>query len=63
LINAKGLGLFQHRTVLVRHPEAAFFTKLRRESVANGDFSGAEGAFKKAPLSALAAAGFMKYAG
>jgi hypothetical protein len=37
--------------------------KLRRESVENGDFLGPEGAFKKAPLSALAAAGFLKNAG
>jgi hypothetical protein len=37
--------------------------KLRRESAEIGDFSGPNGEFKKAPLSALAVAGFMKYAG
>jgi hypothetical protein len=37
--------------------------KLRRESAENSDFLGSKGEFKKAPLSALAEAGFMKYAG
>jgi hypothetical protein len=36
--------------------------KLRRESAENGDFSGPKGEFKNR-LSALAVAGFMKYAG
>jgi hypothetical protein len=41
--------------------EPAYFIKPRRESGENGDFSGPKGEFKKAPLSPLAVAGFMKW--
>jgi hypothetical protein len=47
--------------LLFRKAWPAFFMKLRRESAENGDFSGPKGEFKKAPLSPLAVAGFMKW--